>query len=199
MTNGPILEFKAADRSMGEDVRLDKPGAVRIEARVRFDPARDDVERLEVLANGEVVRRFERQGQASEIACQSDYYAAETCWLAVRASGKKRAEANSPYEPKHPYYQQQSPALAHSAAIYVTVTGTPPLARQRRAKIVALAWLDRLDALERRLADEQIGKLARWPSPRLDGVDIDTLRKNRTALLDRIQSAKRRFRAIASD
>lgn len=41
---------------------------------------------------------------------------------------------------------------------------------------MALAWLDRLDALERRLADEQIGKLARWPSPRLDGVDIDTLR-----------------------
>jgi hypothetical protein len=64
---------------------------------------------------------------------------------------------------------------------------------------LALAWLDRLDALERRLADEQIAKLARWPSPCLDGVDLDTLRKNRLALLDRIQSAKRRFRAIASD
>lgn len=197
VTNGPILEFKAAGKGMGEDVRLDKPAAVRIEARVRFDPARDDVERLELLANGEVVRRFERPGQASEIACQWNYHADETCWLAVRASGKKRAEPNSPYEPKHPYYQQQSPALAHSAAIYVTVTGTPPLVKQRRAKILALAWLDRLVALEKRLADEQIDKLARWPSPRLDGVDIDTLRKNRTDLLDRIQSAQGRFRAIA--
>jgi hypothetical protein len=199
VTNGPIVEFKVGGKGVGDEVRLEKPAPIRIEARVRFDPLRDDVERLELLSNGEVVRRFEREGQASEIACSLDYYADETCWLAVRASGKKRAEPNSPYEPKHLYYQQHSPALAHSAAIYVTVAGTPPLAKQRRARIVARTWLDRLETLEKRLSDEQIEKLARWPSPRLDGVDIDTLRKNRTALLDRIQAAERRFRAIASD
>ena len=56
--------------------------------------------------------------------------------------------------------------------------------------------IERLDALEARLSDEQIEKLARWPSPRLDGVDLDTLLKNRPALLERIQSAKRRLLAI---
>ena len=71
------------------------------------------------------------------------------------------------------------------------------MAAQRQAKVVAQAWFDRLDALEKRLTDDQIDKLARWPSPRLDGVDGDTLRNNRAALLDRIQAAKRRFKAIA--
>lgn len=77
------------------------------------------------------------------------------------------------------------------------MTGTPPLAAQRQAKLVAAAWLERLDGLERRLGDDQIDKLARWPSPRLNGVDGDTLRKNRAVLLERIQTAKRRLKEIA--
>ncbi len=171
---------------------------MRIAARVRFDTARDDVQQLELVAGGEVIRRFERAGQASEITCQFDFPAKETCWLAVRASGKKLAEPHSPFEPKHPYYVEQSPALAHSAAIYVTVAGTPPLAVQPKAKTVALAWIERLDVLEQRLGNDQIEKLARWPTPRLDGVDIETLRKNRPALLDRIHLAKRRLQVIAA-
>jgi len=197
VTNGPLLEFTVAGHAMGDEVRLDKPTTVRIEARVRFDPARDDVRQLEFIADGEVVRRFEREGSAAEIACRWDYLAAETGWLAVRVAGKKLAEPNSPYEPKHLYYQEQSPALAHSAAIYITVAGTPPQAAKPRAKIVAKAWIDRLEALEKRLADDQLEKLARWPSPRLDGVDAATLRNNRPALLERIQSAKRGLLAIA--
>src|SRR5262249_53784365 len=137
VTNGPMVEFHVAGKQMGDEVRVEKPGVVRIEARVSFDPARDDVERLEVVANGAVIRQFKREDQAAEIACKLDYTAKENCWLAVRAWGKKLAEPYSPYEPKHPYYQEQSPALAHSAALYVTVAGTPSLAEQPQAKVVA--------------------------------------------------------------
>jgi hypothetical protein len=155
------------------------------------------VRELELVSDGQVIRRFEREGSASDIVCRWDYQAAETGWLAVRVAGKKLAEPNSPYEPKHQYYQAQSPALAHSGAIYVSVAGTPLQAAKPQAKIVAQAWVDRLEALEKRLADDQLEKLARWPSPRLDGVDAATLRNNRPALLDRIHSAKRRLTAIA--
>src|SRR5262249_22319875 len=115
VTNGPMVEFSAAGNDVGDALRRAQPGSVRIAAKVRLDPERDDVKSLEVLANGNIVRRIERQPQSSELSCQFDYEATESCWLAVRATGKKLAEPNSPYEPKPLYYQERSPALAHSA------------------------------------------------------------------------------------
>jgi hypothetical protein len=197
VTNGPLLEFTVNGKGMGDEVRLDKRATVTIEARVRFDSSRDDVRQLELLADGQVIRRFDREADAAEIVCRYDHPATKNGWLAVRVAGKKLAEPNSPYEPKHQYYQERSPALAHSAAIYVTVAGRPPVTAQPQAKAAAQDWIDRLDALQRRLSDDQIEKLARWPSPRLDGVDLATLRNNRPALLERIHSAKRRLQAIA--
>jgi hypothetical protein len=201
VTNGPMLEFTVAGetgelRGMGGELRLDKPAKVRIEARVRFDPERDNVQKLEVMADGVVVQNFDRPDDASEIVAQLDHSVTDSCWLAVRVSGLKLAEPNSPYPPKHEYYQKQSPALAHSAAVYVTVAGRPQSAKPV-ARTTAEAWIERLDVLENRLSDDQIEKLARWPSPRLDGVDLATLKKTRLALLERIHSAKQKLAAIA--
>ncbi len=71
------------------------------------------------------------------------------------------------------------------------------LARDKRGSHLSIT-LERLEQLEARLADDKIEKLARWPSPRLDGVDLPTLRKTRPALLERIDAAKRHYRAIAA-
>jgi hypothetical protein len=194
VTNGPILEVSVNGKGLGEEVILKKRGPVRIDARVRWDPVRDEVERLELVANGEVVRSLPRQERAGQITAQFDYEVPETSWLAVRVSGKKLLEGKSPYTPKQQFYHHVSPLAAHSAAIYVTVENTPGLSAQSRAKLVATAWLNRLDELEKRLAEE---KIARWPTGNLDGVDADYLSKNRSALLERIASAKKRFRELA--
>jgi hypothetical protein len=111
--------------------------------------------------------------------------------LAVRASGKKLGEIPDPDNGGQPHQ-----SLAHSAAIYVTLEGTPALGAHPRAKEVARQWIARLEKLEGRLAEDKIQDLANEPNC-LDGVDIDHLRKNRSALLKAIQAAKGHFMAQA--
>ncbi len=70
VTNGPVLEFRVQSQGMGAEVLLKKPASVLVEARVRFDPARDDVKRLEVIQNGDLLRSFPREGPSAEIRCR---------------------------------------------------------------------------------------------------------------------------------
>src|SRR2546426_7088474 len=69
------------------------------------------------------------------------------------------------------------------------------LAAHSRAALAATTWLERLDNLESRLADNRIRDLVNLTAS--DGVDADTLRKNRDALLQRIQTAKKYFQERA--
>lgn len=185
VTNGPILEFAVEGRGIGDEVALPKPGPVSVEGRVLCDPARDRIERVEVIENGMVVKTFEGEEGAPEIRFQFQHEVAEASWLAVRAAGKKRDEATA-----------TSPSLAHSAPVYVTIEGRPGLSAHPRAKALARAWLARLDALEARLADDKIEGLARWPG-HLDGVEADFLRKGRPDLREAIRSARERFEKMA--
>lgn len=187
-TNGPVLEFRVNGSGVGDEVVLDKGGTVLVEASVRFNPEWDDVEALEVVENGTVIRRFPRMRPSAEIGGQFRHDMAETAWLAVRSSGKKRGEVRS----ERLAATQVSPSLAHSAAIYVTLKNTPGLGAHRRAKFVAAAWLERLETLEQRLADNRIRDLAGWLAS--DGADADFLRKGRDSLLQRIQIAKKYFK-----
>jgi len=191
VTNGPMLEFTVNGKGIGEEIALEQAGRVLVEAIVRFDPERDNVEALEIVNNGEVIRRFPRAGKSAEIPCRFHHVVSETAWLAVRASGKKRGELPSARLAD----TQVSPSLAHSAPVYVTLKNAPGLSAHRRAKLVAAAWLERLDNLEKRLADNRIRDLANYVAS--DGVDAENLRKSRTVLLERIQSAKKYFRAIS--
>lgn len=196
VTNGPLLEFYVNGKGVGDEIELQGPAPVRVEARVAFDSQRDNVQRLELVENGEVVQSFPREADAAAIRCTCDYPVQQTCWLAVRVVGEKLMEGRSPYKPNSPRYQTgSSPSAAHTAPIFVTLANTPPLSAQRRAKLVAQAWFLRLDDLEKRLADEQLAQLA--PDGRVrDTVDLEYLRKNRAALLERIASAKQRLREL---
>jgi len=187
VTNGPVLEFSVQGKSIGEEIVLKEGGRIPVEACVRFDPDRDSVEVVEIVENGQVVRRFPRVGKAAEIRCRFQHEVVETSWLAVRASGKKKGEVPSPRLAD----VQVSPSLAHSAPIYVTLKGAPGLSAQRRAKLIAAAWLDRLDRLEKRLEEKNIRDLANYFAS--DGVDAETLRKSKDALRQRIQAARRYF------
>jgi hypothetical protein len=194
VTNGPVLEFQVQGQGMGAEVLLKKPTSVLVDARVRFDPERDDVKRLEVIQNGDLLRSFPREAAAPEIRCRFEAKIDKSSWLAVRASGHKRGEAVPPGGFLPPYRDRArgAPAsLAHSAAIYVTIENTPGLSHRSRAKSLARAWIARLEELEMRLAEDKIQYLA--PGPGDDVPDVEHLRRNRPALLQAIESANKHF------
>jgi hypothetical protein len=194
VTNGPILEFRIAGQGMGSEVILKKPSSLLVEARVRFDPARDDVKRLEVIANGQLLASFPRDGASRDIRCRFETEITETSWLAVRASGHKRGEAVPPDGFVPPYrdrYRGAAASHAHSAAIFVVIENAPSLSQDSRAQFLARAWIARLEELEARLAEDKIRYLAAGAGD--DVPDVRYLNKHRADLLEAIRSAKASF------
>ncbi len=197
VTNGPILEFRVHGKEMGEEVVLSKPASVVVEGRVRFDPTWDDVERLQVINNGQILRSFPRMEGPPEIRFRFEHNVREASWFAIRAYGRKLGEA-VPLASGLVHRTMRPTSEAHSAPVYVTLQGAPPLSGHPRAKALARTWLARLEDLESRLAEDQIENFAKRlePSP-WDIVDEDLLRKNRSALIKEIQKAKDYFRHLA--
>jgi hypothetical protein len=194
VTNGPILEFRVSGKGMGEELVLPGAGTVVIEARVRCDPARDDLNRLEVVRNGQLLKSFPRAGSPGEIRCQFEQRIDESCWLAVRSWGDKVGEASPPdgfVPPFRNRYRGAPASLSHSGAIYVTVAGTPGLAHHDRAKALARVWLARLDELERRLDEDKLKYLAREAGDYVP--NLEYLRRHRPALLQAIQNARKYY------
>ena len=199
VTIGPMLEFRVEGKGMGEEVVLEQAGSVEVQGRVRFDPTWDDVERLEVIENGLVLRSFPRTGNSPEIRFQFEHHVPEASWLAIRAYGKKLGEAEPRRRPSGVIHGTFRPTSeAHSAPVYVSLDGAPPLSAHPRAKALARTWLARLEDLESRLAVDENGNLAlaRPLSPRRT-VETGLLRRNRTALLEKIQKARDYFTRLA--
>lgn len=191
VTNGPMLEFRVNGKEIGDEVLLKKPGQVTVEGRARFDTRREVPNRLELIANGEAFKSFPRKGDDSEISFTIPLDLSQSAWLALRASGSKTDEATGVFPP---FLTPTS--LAHTAPIYVTIQGTPPLQAQPQAKVLARKWLAKLQDLEARLEEDQIEHLPSPPNAS-DGVSADYLRKNRAALLQAIDAAKKYFDDMA--
>ena len=183
VTNGPMLDFSVAGKQMGEDVELERPGTITVQGRVRFDPKRDGVQRLELVANGQVIGSFPRLNDAGEISLRVPYQVRESSWLALRARGWKQGEGSS--------WSPSPTSLAHSAPVYVTLKSATPLAASPLAKTMARVWVTRLDDLEARLAEGQLRYLARPDAS--DGVDESVLRRDRSGLIEGIRSARKAF------
>ena len=192
VTTGPILEFRVNGKGMGEEVKLSQRGSVQLEGRVRFDPTWDDVEHLEVIENGQLLRSFPRKVGAAEIRFQFEHDVRESSWLAIRAYGNKLGEI----DPMRNHIQgtRRHTSEAHSAPVYLTLKGAP-LSAQPRVKASARTWLARLEDFESRLAEDQIESLDREYIGNI--VELDLLLKNRAALLEEIRKAKEYFTRLA--
>jgi hypothetical protein len=191
VTNGPMLDFHINGKGIGDEVLLKKPGTALLEGRVRFDLNHDDVDHLEVIINGATVKSFPKGSHPGEISFQLPYEFTSTSWVALKAVGGMTDEVTR-FPPPPP----QPGSQAHTAAIYVTIQGAPPLSAQPAAKLLARKWLAKLESLEASFADDQIQKLAGAVDTN-DGVDLESLHKNRAALLKAIQDAKRYFAQMA--
>ena len=104
--------------------------------------------------------------------------------MAVRATGMKPSEALLSKGSLHS-------SVAHSAAINVSIKGAPALSEQPGAKEHVRAWLARLDDLETRLAEGNLQHVAN--ETRADAVPLECLRRDRAALIEAIQSARRLY------
>jgi hypothetical protein len=193
VTNGPMLDFHLNGKGIGDEVLLKKPGTAILEGRVRFDSNRDDVDRLEVIVNGAPVKSFPRGTHPGEISFRLPYEFTSTSWVALKARGMKRDEAVGLHPP---FFVGEPTSQAHTAAIYVTIQGAPPLSAQPAAKLLARKWLAKLENLEASLGEDQIQQLVA-PGYRGGEVELAALRKNREELLKEIQRAKRYFAEMA--
>lgn len=214
VTNGPVLEFRAGDAGIGDEIRLDGPGQIRVTGSVRFDPERDDVTALELVKGGRVIHSETTPVARGQLALTFDVPFERSSWLGLRASGSKLDEA--PYRPldvpdwaldltarfgsgwsfagREEYLAglELRPSAAHTAAIFVEVAGQQPAAAD-----LARDWIARLDALEARLADDRLAGIPIWDwMPYSDGVNEEHLRRHRPALLKAIATARAHYQAL---
>jgi len=212
VTNGPAIDLEVEAAGPGAELSLPDPASVQIEGRVRFDPERDRVDRLELVEAGEVVLTIEGDGSSGEIRLQTTRAVTHTTWFAVRAWGIKLDETRPPslsdlesaldYPPgreapgddvKIPGDGPSPVSAAHSGPVFVMVLGTPDLAEQPAAWEVARAWSARLDDLEWWLSDEMIDQLAGFPG-RGDGIPKRDLLAHRERLRQALAKTRERLR-----
>lgn len=195
VTNGPVLEFRVNGRGLGEEAALTGPGRVAIEAVVRFDAARDDVFRLEVVQNGALIKSAPRTGPGEEISLRFELDVTEPCWLAARIWGEKIGEPGPPdgYVPPWRNRKRGAPAThGHTSPIYVTVAGSPATDTRARTRAAARVWLARLDELERRMADDNLRHIARENNH--NRPTLEHLRSIRPELLEAIARSRAFYR-----
>jgi hypothetical protein len=217
VTNGPLLELTVGGADIGDTLRLDGPGPVRVIATVRTDTGRDRVTRVELIRNGVPVASQTPSRSRGLIRLDESIEVDGAAWFALRVAGEKVGEA--PLQPmgvpgwlidlgekiasgasiaeREAFAAAHATRVsaAHTAPIYVSVAGQPPLGWQPGAADRARQWLARLDALEARLADDRIGDLSIWDwVPYSDGVSEEHLSRNRAALLAVIAEAREFYR-----
>lgn len=222
VTNGPVLEsFRVEEAEIGDELELDTPGEVRVRGEIRFDPARDHVTAVELVRAGDALPLvLEPRGMA--VSFDQPVSIGRSTWVALRLSGDKVGE--TPFEPLD--YPEAAwelgaqiadgaqgvrdlreelararaarPSALHTAPIWITVAGTPPIAEQERARELGAAYRARLDALAARLSDDRIGNETIWDwFPYSDGVPESHLRRHREALLRAAGEARRALAAEA--
>lgn len=219
VTNGPLLDLDVDGVGIGDELQLEGPRSVRARGRVRFDPARDDVYRLELVRDGVIAAEAAARSASGEIVMDVSVAVGESGWLALRAVGEKVGELPM----QTPWYLEPAtlqlgcsfgcgaslseratfvgagrarPSAAHSGPIYVTVAGakpTPP------SELVQHA-LERLDLLEAQLTDERIDELVVYrPLSKellVDGVPEAALQRDRKTLRSLIDEARSHYRSM---
>ena len=186
VTTGPILEFGINDQDIGGEVFLSEEAEVTIKGEVKFQKRDYDyVMELELVENGEVIKKFPRVDDSGKISFEIKHKVQETSWLALRINSRffNRYPGKMPYE------------TAHSAPIYVTLENSPPIAEHPRTRAIAKKWLASLEALETKLLKSNIQYLHESEDARFygDPLPAQLLMDNYSALMDEIEHAKAYF------
>ena len=110
VTNGPMIEFTANGKFLGDTIVLSAPGEVRVQASAE---AATPLSKIEVVHNGAVVAAREIESSARSAALDQTVQIQKSGWLGARVYGAGGSQA-------------------HTSPIYVDVTGQPASSRERR-------------------------------------------------------------------
>lgn len=110
VTNGPMLDLTINGQGMGSTLKVDKGAVLTIKARAKINPDIDQLDRIEIIQQGEVVARAISKNGAQELHIQHEIRADHGNWFVLKAQGKQEKKYES--------------IVAVSAPIYVTMDGS---------------------------------------------------------------------------
>ncbi len=123
ITNGPMLEFKVAGKSIGDTHEMPKGGPVSIEARV---VGRIDFQRLEIVQNGAVIAQSPARRKDNHFVAELNVQQSidESCWLALRTPPPPIKD-DPKYQTPVAKNDLGGDLFAHSSAVHIQVSGRP--------------------------------------------------------------------------
>jgi TolB protein len=132
VTNGPLLTFEMNGNAMGAEVSVPAGQiyAARLSATVQ---ARDPLETVELLQNGEVIERWNAEAAATSMQVAKEVTVDRSCWFAIRVSGRAARGVSR---------ETGGTPRAYSGPIYVRAGGAPALVKQDVELMIR--WIDRL-------------------------------------------------------
>jgi len=116
VSNGPMLDFTVNGEQMGDELKVAKGTKLDIAAAAQLNPDIDQLGRLEIVVQGDVVATQPAKG-LDRVAIRKTIIADRSMWIAIRAYGTREAPAQGQMQTMGP--------IAHSAPIYVVVDGQP--------------------------------------------------------------------------
>jgi len=95
VTNGPMLELTVNGQPVGSHLELLPGDEIEILASVAMKPDIESLDRLELIAHGEIVAVAEDVSADNSLSLTHVMRASEGVWLAIRAFGSDQAKAHS--------------------------------------------------------------------------------------------------------
>ena len=117
ITNGPFFEFEVQGRDIGETIKLDKSGKLKVKGKAI---GRIDFEKLELVFNGQVVHTLcsKKVGGHYEAEMEYDLNVTEPGWAAIRINaGDKNNDMGKPL-------------FGHTSAVYIELAGKKVFKRE---------------------------------------------------------------------
>lgn len=104
VTNGPMLEFCINGHDMGSELHVKLGEPLVIEAKARINPSIDQLDRLELIEQGEVINAVSSQGDTHELSARYAVAAEHGTWFVLRAHGKQEREHGNVVAVSSPIY-----------------------------------------------------------------------------------------------
>jgi hypothetical protein len=181
VTNGPLLEFSINGAGPGEQVDLGGGGALESRGTVRLNPDLGELDRVELIVQGEVVATVEAEPGANEVKLDHRLVPASSTWLVLRGVGHRRHDDGA--------------LVSITAPVYVAVDGETRTWKRSAVPNIVEGIQNELDRLQ---------------SLRLEGAsDVEwfetgpawkvTWSDQIAALAEHIATAKAKLAALAKD
>lgn len=96
VTNGPMLEFSINDALPGDELVIEDPESLTVEATARGLPGHSAPVRLEIVKLSEVIRSATSEGTSEgQLSISTSISIEESCWIAARAYGEDGSAAHT--------------------------------------------------------------------------------------------------------